>query len=115
KAALAYLPNTFVARLLDTITYTQFTPHTITNRMDFLADLEKTKTRGWSLNQEEFTRGIVSVGAPIFSGDHGVAGAICVDIPTIRIENERFLKQVAQKVVHTAQEISDIGSYHHLE
>ncbi|MCP4428579.1 MAG: IclR family transcriptional regulator, partial [Chloroflexi bacterium] len=79
------------------------------------ADLEKTQTRGWSLNQEEFTRGIASIGAPIFSGDHGVSGAICVDIPTIRIENERFLEQVAQKVVHAAQAISDIGSHNHLE
>ncbi|MCP4423776.1 MAG: IclR family transcriptional regulator [Chloroflexi bacterium] len=115
KAMLAHLPNKIVSRLLDVIAYNPYTSHTITNRMDFLADLEKTQTRGWSLNQEEFTRGITSIGAPIFSGDHGVSGAICVDIPTIRIENERFLEQVAQKVVHAAQAISDIGSHNHLE
>ena len=115
KSVLANLPQVEVIRLLDTITLTPHTQNTISSRMDFLADLKKTRERGWSLNQEEFTEGIVSVGAPIFSGDQEVSGAICIDIPTVRITGDRFLKQVATEVMQTARTISNIGSHHHLE
>ncbi len=115
KAVLANLPHSTVVRLLDTINLAPITGNTITSRMGFLADLQKVRERGWSLNQEEYTKGVVSVGAPIISGDRTVAGAICIDIPTIRIEGDHFLKQVAQKVVQTAEAISDIGSHNQLE
>lgn len=115
KAVLANLPQSAVVHLLDSMTLQAHSPNTITNRMEFLADLEKTKSRGWSLNREEFTQGIVSVGAPIFSVDDQIAGAICVDIPTIRIENEDHLNRIAEKVVHSAHSISNIGRHNQLE
>ncbi|MCP4416869.1 MAG: IclR family transcriptional regulator [Chloroflexi bacterium] len=114
KSVLAHLPHEEVIRLLDTVSLTPYTRNTLTNRMDFLANLEKTRERGWSVNQEEFTVGIVSVGAPIFSGDREVSGAICIDIPTVRIADEHFLEQIASKVVHMAKAISNIGSHNHL-
>jgi IclR family pca regulon transcriptional regulator len=115
KAVLANLPQAEVIRLLDAITLTPYTQNTITNRIDFLADLKKTRERGWSLNAEEFTPGVVSVGAPIFSGDQGLAGAICIDIPTVRISNDHFIEQVSIEVLETAQAVSQIGSHNHLE
>jgi DNA-binding IclR family transcriptional regulator len=115
KSVLANLPHAEVIRLLDTIPLTPYTQNTLTNRMDVLADLKRTRERGWFLNQEEFSLGVVSVGAPIFSGDREIAGAICIDCPTVRIANDHFIEQVAAEVVHTAQAISNIGSYHHLQ
>lgn len=115
KSVLANLPHAEVIRLVDTISLTPYTQKTLTNRMDFLTELKITRERGWSLNQEEFTEGVVSVGAPIFSGDREVTGAICIDVPTVRITNDQFLEQVAAEVVHTAQAISNIGSHSHLK
>lgn len=115
KSVLAHIPQGEVARLLDTISLAEYTSHTITNRADFVADLVKTRQRGWAINREEFTSGIVSVGAPIFSGDGEVSGAICIDIPTVRIPNEQFLEQIASEVVHTAKAISNIGAHNPLE
>jgi IclR family pca regulon transcriptional regulator len=110
KAVLANLPHPELIRLLDTISLTAQTENTIISRMEFLADLKRIRERGWSVNQEEFTEGVVSVGAPIFSGDRNVTSAICIDIPTVRIANDRFLEQVAGEVVQAAQAISNIGS-----
>jgi DNA-binding IclR family transcriptional regulator len=115
KAVLANLPQAEVIRLLDAITLTPYTQNTITNRIDFLVDLKKTRERGWSLNAEEFTLGVVSVGAPILSGDRTIVGAICIDIPTVRIPNDHFFEQVAVEVMETAQTVSSIGSHNHLE
>ncbi len=67
------------------------------------------------LNREEFSLGVVSVSAPIFSGDRQIAGAICIDIPTVRIANDHFIEQIAAEVIRTAQEISNIGSHNQLE
>lgn len=111
KAVLANLPQPEVIRVLDSISLTPHTQNTITSRMDFLVELKGIRERGWSVNQQEYTEGIVSVGAPIFTGEHDVAGAICIDIPTIRINGDRFLEQVAQEVVQTAQAISNIGNH----
>jgi DNA-binding IclR family transcriptional regulator len=115
KSVLAHLPHAEVIRLLDTITLTPYTQNTLTSRMDFLADVKKTRQRGWSLNREAFSQGVISIGAPIFSGHRAVSGAICIDIPAVRIPNDHFIEQVAAEVMDTAQAISTIGDRHHLE
>jgi DNA-binding IclR family transcriptional regulator len=115
KAMLVHLPHQDMMNLLDTISFIPHTEHTIVNRMDLLAELEVTRERGWSLNKEEFTRGIISVGAPIFSGRGEPAGAICIDVPSARVPDDHFIEQIASEVVKAAQEISNIGSYNHLE
>jgi DNA-binding IclR family transcriptional regulator len=79
--------------------------------MDLLSELDITRERGWSLNREEFTRGVISVGAPIFSGRGEPAGAICIDVPSARVPDDRVIEQIASEVVKTAQVISNIGSY----
>ena len=111
KAMLAYLPEPELARTLDKIRFTPRTPNTITNRLDFLKDLEKTRERGWSLNNEEFSVGIVSVAAPIFSGEHKVTAAICIDVPSARISGETYLQRLAEEVMDVADEISTLGTY----
>lgn len=115
KATLMHLPRPDLTKLLDTITMVPFTEHTIVGRMNFLADLEHTRQRGWSLNREEYTRGVISVGAPIFSGRGVPVGAICVDVPAARVLDEDVIEQIAAEVVQTAREISEIGSYSQLE
>lgn len=111
KAILAHLPEAEVANILNSITLTPRTPKTIVNRLDFIADLEKTRERGWSLNDEEFTLGVISIGAPIFSGDRKVTAAICVDVPTARLAHDHHLERLAEEITHVAQEISTSGSY----
>lgn len=115
KAVMSQMPHANVIRILDAINLQQHQPNTITNRIDFLADLERTCERGWSLNKEEFTQGVVSVGAPIFSVDDRLVGAICIDVPTIRLADEKRMEQLAEKVTATAKAISNIGRHNQLE
>ena len=116
KASLLYLSEPELKKFLETINLVPYTEHTITNRINLLRDLEVTRERGWSLNKEENTRGVVSVGAPIYSGGWGVpSGAICVDVPTARIPDDKYLEQLAAEVVKTAQSISNVGNYNKLE
>lgn len=115
KATLIYLPQHDLLNLIDNMNIIPYTEHTITSRMDLLDELDKTRDRGWSLNNQEYTPGVISVGAPIFSGRSEPAGAICVDVPTARVHNDRVINQIASQVTKTAKEISNIGSYNQLE
>lgn len=115
KALLTHLPQAELTRLLDTVSLVAYTEHTIVNRFNLLKELDLTRARGWSLNDEEYTRGIVSVGAPIYSGRRVPAGAICVDVPTARIPDKDYITQLAAEVKRTAEAISNISSYHQLE
>jgi IclR family pca regulon transcriptional regulator len=111
KATLIHLPHQYLMNLVDSLTLIPFSENTIVNRMDLLSELDITRERGWSLNREEFTRGVISVGAPIFSGRGEPAGAICIDVPSARVPDDRVIEQIASEVVKTAQVISNIGSY----
>jgi len=115
KAMLIHLPSKELTKLLDTLTLIPYTENTIINRMDLLAELDITSERGWSTNKEEFTSGVISVGAPIFSGRGAAAGAICIDVPTARVLDDRVIEKIATEVMNTAKLISDIGSYNNLE
>lgn len=115
KATLVHLAHQDLMKLIDTISLIPHTEHTIVSRMGLLTELDATRERGWSLNKEEFTRGVISVGAPIFSGSGEPAGAICIDVPTSRVLDDHFIEQIASEVVKAAQQISNIGSYNHLE
>lgn len=115
KATLVHLPQQTLMNLLDTINIIPYTEHTIVNRLDLLQELEQTRQRGWSINREEYTPGVISVGAPIFSGRSEPAGAICIDVPSARVPKERVIEQIASQVVKVAHEISNLGSYSNLE
>jgi len=115
KAMLIHMDQLEIKRLLDTMNLVAFTERTIVNRFNLLKDLQDTRERGWSLNNEEYTRGVVSVGAPIYSGDWAPSGAICIDIPTARIPEPGYVQQLAAEVKNTAQKISSLGNYSKLE
>ena len=114
KASLIQMPQPELVKLLDSLTLIPYTEKTIVNRMNLLKDLELTRKRGWSLNNEEYTRGVVSVGAPIYVGSGEPAGAICVDVPTARIPDSHFMEQISDEVVKAAAEISRLGGYNHV-
>jgi DNA-binding IclR family transcriptional regulator len=115
KALLVHLPQGELKRLLDTVSLVAHTEQTIVNRFNLLKDLDLTRERGWSLNNEEYTRGIVSVGAPIYSGRRAPSGAICVDVPTARIPDKEYIHQLAAEVKQTAEAISNLSNNRQLE
>jgi DNA-binding IclR family transcriptional regulator len=43
------------------------------------------------------------------------SGAICVDVPTARIPDEKYIEQLAAEVVKTARAISNVGNFNKLE
>lgn len=91
--------------LFASITFKANTPHTLVTMGRLKADLARTRTRGYSEDDEEAFVGARCIGAAIRGADGTVAAAISVSGPTSRISRER-LSFYSSQVCQAAQEIS---------
>lgn len=76
KVLLAYLPEPRVRELLERYPLTAYTDKTITNADDFLSHLETVRAQGYAVSDEEITKGITAIAAPIMDPAGKVISAI---------------------------------------
>jgi DNA-binding IclR family transcriptional regulator len=105
KAILAFLPPERLERVLERINFRRYTPNTITNRADLLAELEATRKRGYAVDRGEHEEGIYCVAAPIFDLYGEPIASISVTDLARKISKRE--KWYAQMVLKTAQSISN--------
>ncbi|MFB6184486.1 MAG: IclR family transcriptional regulator [Haloarculaceae archaeon] len=105
KAVLAHLPESKVDRIVDEHGLPRRTEHTITDRDELFAELERIRDRGYATNDEEEIPGLRAVGAPIKSSDGDVLGSISVSAPVSRLQGDRFETELPETVVQTANVI----------
>jgi DNA-binding IclR family transcriptional regulator len=75
------------------------------SRADFLAELDKVKTRGYATNVEELETGFAAVGAPIFNHEGAAIAAVSVGGPRSRL-SDKVIKQLTPRVQAAAAAIS---------
>lgn len=105
KALLSAMPEETLKRVLDGYVLTRRTAHTITTRAALLADLARTRRRGYSVNNEELVLGQISIGAPLVNGDGGVLGAISFDVARVHYTVEEVEKRYAPALLRLVQDI----------
>lgn len=81
------------------------TPNTQTTLSSVRAEIEVTRQRGYSLDDEEFHPGVRCLAAPVFSSDGNVAAAIGITAATVRFTRER-IPEMALAVIQAARELS---------
>lgn len=90
KALLAALPDEKVRRILHKTGLEQFTPKTLTEPGRLFADLNASRERGWTIDDEERTTGMRCVATAIYN-EYGEAFAgLSVSGPTVRMTDERI-------------------------
>jgi IclR family acetate operon transcriptional repressor len=90
KALLAELSRREVEGILARKGLPIFTPKTLTSPDALFADLEATRERGWSLDDEERTLGMRCLAAAIFN-EHGEAVAgVSISGPVVRLPDARL-------------------------
>jgi IclR family acetate operon transcriptional repressor len=90
KMLAALLPTHEKERVLGSLRFERFTPHTMTQLAQLQEDLTKTQRRGYALDDEEATLGARCVSAPILLDANGPAAAVSVAGPTARISRDRI-------------------------
>ena len=104
RAILAFLPEEEqLSRLPETFVRTA--KNSIMRREDLIGSLRATKMRGYSLVDEEFMDGVISLGAPIYNFEGEVIAAISIGGTVARITKER-IDGIARLVCGAAEEIS---------
>ena len=107
KALLAELDAGALAALLRGQALAAFTPHTFTDAAALQAELARTHTRGFAVDNQEFTPGLCCLAVPI--ADHrGTAAAISVSIPLTRAATgllSAALAQLAAGALHVSRRL----------
>jgi IclR family transcriptional regulator, acetate operon repressor len=76
------------------------TARTITNRQALLESLERVRTAGLSIEDEEYLPGIGCIAAPILV--NGLTGSVAVSVPRRRLAD---LEELVPPLMHTAERI----------
>lgn len=105
KALAAWLPKPEVEELLRGRGLKKRTPKTIAGVARFLAELEKVRTQGYALDDEENSLGARCVGAPIFDALGGVPAALGLSGTLTQI-NEETMPRVVDALKEAARKIS---------
>ena len=105
KAILAYLPEGDRAQLFSNHTITPGTSKSLKTVSAIEKDLESVRERGYSVDNEEYIRGVSAVGAPVFDNNSKVVAGLSIAGPTLRI-NERSIESLARLVKESATLIS---------
>lgn len=81
------------------------TPTTFTSPRELRSELDRTRARGWSIDNEESNLGVRCVAAPICDGSGVARAAIAIQAPAVRVPDERF-DELGPEVMRVAKEIS---------
>ena len=105
KAYLSKIPEEALARTLDGLTFTRRTPFSLGSRSAVMADLRRTRERGYAVNNEEYVLGLISIGAPLVNEEGAVLGALSFDVSTVQFTVEEAEKRFAPAVLRLVKDI----------
>ncbi|HPW16833.1 MAG TPA: IclR family transcriptional regulator [Candidatus Aminicenantes bacterium] len=106
KACLSVMDEEDLARATAEVSFKKRMPGAVANMAGLHRELELTRARGYSINNEEYVAGIISVGAPFFGADGKVLGAVSFDVVSIRLSKEDVEKRFAAAAVELARAIT---------
>ena len=111
KALIAYLPEEKLLRLVGEHRLARYNENTLTSFRRLKEELDETRRRGYSIEDEEGELGCRCIGAPVFTGPGEAIAAISVAGTTAEIQPET-IPQIGELVKQTAFHIAEtIRSY----
>ena len=103
KAILAALPEEDLDSYLAAVTLKKFSPTTCSTRAKLLAELDRTRDRGYAVDRAEGLGGIHCVAAVILDNYHYPVAALTVIAPSFRLDEEHFA-EIGQNCIDAAAE-----------
>ena len=101
KAILAFTPG--LSEHFRDIPMVSYTSQTLTRFEDLEKDLEKTRQRGYAIDNMEHEYGVRCVAVPIRNSADDVVGAMSITGPSLRFEDARLPALASLLMRHTAE------------
>lgn len=105
KSLVAWAPSTRLSEIVDERGLPKLTSRTITSIEKLQGELQRTRDRGWSMDDEESADGLRCVGAPVRSERGEVVAAMSVSAPAARLPREKA-SAVALVLFKVAEHVS---------
>jgi DNA-binding IclR family transcriptional regulator len=105
KVLLAGLPVAEIDRRLAGVSLERFTPNTIADIRALKRELDRTRRRGYGLDNEEYTMGVRCIAVPVRDHTGQVVAAMSVSVPTVRFDARRR-RQALPLVQKAARDLS---------
>ncbi len=113
KLLLAFLDE---ATLRETVTDASFGPNHGPNAKvsldELRADINKIRSDGWAMQDEELAYGLRSVAAPVYNASGQIIAGANIAVPSRDWSNQRIVRELMPKIVRTGREISGLLGYH---
>ena len=111
RAILSCLTPKQVKAHFQKIELIAYTPNTVTDPEIINKELEETRQRGYSLELQEVTMNMESVGAPILGAGPQPEGAICLVGSPSQLSG-KGIEDITEAIINTAGEISSYMGHH---
>ena len=109
KAILAFLPEERMNDIMSRIRFERFTRRTITTPEALRVELEKTRHRGYAIDEEEFEEGLRCIAVPLLDAQRQPVAAVSVSGPSFRVTAQK-LPSIANYLLQCVRGIStDMG------
>ncbi len=109
KAAMAFMAPEESLVLIKALNLVRKTERTIVDREVLQKEIQMTRERGYSINNEEFVPGLIALGAPLFNLHISrVVGGVSFDASTSHTTLEMFEEKYAGLLVELAKKISAV-------
>jgi DNA-binding IclR family transcriptional regulator len=112
KVQIAYLNEEELEQYIPTKELKAYTPSTLTDRNELLANLRKVAEQGFAIDDEELDIGVRCVSAPIRDYTRRIVGAVSISGPSMRLSLERIDKELIPLVKRAAEDISFKLGFH---
>ncbi|MGK9148209.1 IclR family transcriptional regulator [Plantibacter flavus] len=96
-------------RIVNGIVFERYTDKTITDADALLADIERSKERGWAEDHEEHESFMNCVAAPVFGPDGRIAAAVSISVPTMVLPHADVRGLLPQLLATTAAISIELG------
>ncbi len=107
KMLLSSKNDTELERYFNSVTLKPFTENTLRTKDELVAELDKIRARGWSIDDEEHEMNTVCVASGIKDYTGKVVAGLSVSFPVFRL-NRNDIPAIAEKVKDTTAKISAI-------
>ncbi len=108
KAILAKFDQAELHEILEKIQIKKLTPNTLVDKEKILKDIELTRVRGYSINNEEYVEGLICLGAPLMNfREKSIVGAVSLDFPTSEYSLDSIKRNFPGVLTKLASELSE--------